>query len=88
MIPAINEARVAFFSGITSVLSGKFIIQAVHCAGGAGLLVDGDGNTIADFSSEGSIPFYTKFEVDGMQKVGGALSDMYVYLDASEGGGQ
>lgn len=88
MVTPQRAARVVAFYGITSVIEGKFIVQGIHCQGqDGGKLVDGDGNVIAEFNGEGSIPFYTKFMVDGMAKTSGITSDMYVYLDSSEDGG-
>lgn len=87
MISPIRKERVIYFGGITTGISGKFIIQAIHCHGqDGGNLVDKAGNVIASFGGEGSIAFYTKFMVDGLAKTSGATSDMYVYLDSSEGG--
>lgn len=87
MVSPERNARVVLLSGVTTGISGKFIIQGVHCHGqDGGDLVDKAGNIIASFNGEGSIAFYTKFMVDGLAKTSGATSDMYVYLDSSEGG--
>lgn len=88
MVVPERAARVVTFSGITSVIEGKFIVQGVHCYGqDGGELTDGAGNVIAEFEGEGSIAFYTKFMIDGMAKTSGLTSSMYVYLDSSEDGG-
>jgi hypothetical protein len=88
MVSPERNARVLFFSGVTTLLEGKFILQGVHCYGqDGGKLLDAEGTVIVNFDGEGSIEWWRKFEVDGLVKTTGATSDMYVYLDASVPGG-
>jgi hypothetical protein len=67
----------------TDTAEGKFIIQAIHCYGGAGSLTDSDDNPIAAFDGEGTLVFWRKAFVDGLKRTGAGQGVLYVYLDAS-----
>lgn len=78
-----EKVRVIHMPDQTDTAEGKFVIQAIHCYGGAAELTDGNDNPLITFDGEGSVTFWKKAFVDGLKRAYYGQGEIYVYLDAS-----
>ncbi len=74
-----REGNVIQMTADADAISGKLVVQGIFASGAVAGVVDGEGNPVVAFASQGSIEFPCKIFVEGLARGAGA-GHLYIYL--------